>query len=401
MNKKYKRVGKHKSSISISLPLTNMKFFTVSLILRMFKFIGVHPKGHRNPIQLFLFLMNSFVYLSTIYLCILVFVFEKNLDLLKITDTLESLILLFHGLLTLVAAYMKHAEILDLIRDMRNFWEPDDVQDENERNANFAILKTVKIIFIYFLCFAVIPSSFFYFRPFILRKRVLAFNSYIPESIPYPILYLLETYAFVVIDFSCMAWDGFCATVIIVAYVQWRILNREIRRMLELKIESEEDKEILRKKVKRCVDHHHFLYRYSSKINDMMSNILLIFLALTVSANCIEIFKISNKPPVKEILLCVTYVGSLTNEFVIFYCIPGQLLTSEAERTDFYSYCSNWYESGIIYKKSIMRMICMMSRQKVVITAGKIVNIGMETGLQTYKVVVSYYMFLRTIQSSQ
>ncbi|XP_050503708.1 uncharacterized protein LOC126882757, partial [Diabrotica virgifera virgifera] len=195
------------------------------------------------------------------------------------------------GLLTLVAAYMKHAEILDLIRDMRNFWELDDVQDENERNANFAILKTVKIIFIYFLCFAVSPSSFFCFRPFILRKRMLAFNSYIPESIPYPILYLLETYAFVVTYFSCLSWDGFCATVIIVAYVQWRILNREIRRMLELKIESEEDKEIMRKKVKRCVDQHHFLYRYSSKINDAMSNILLIFFALTVSANCIEIFK--------------------------------------------------------------------------------------------------------------
>uniref|UniRef100_A0A6P7GBS0 Odorant receptor 24a-like n=1 Tax=Diabrotica virgifera virgifera TaxID=50390 RepID=A0A6P7GBS0_DIAVI len=296
---------------------------------------------------------------------------------------------------------MKHAEILDLIRDMRNFWELDDVQDENERNANFAILKTVKIIFIYFLCFAVSPSSFFCFRPFILRKRMLAFNSYIPESIPYPILYLLETYAFVVTYFSCLSWDGFCATVIIVAYVQWRILNREIRRMLELKIESEEDKEIMRKKVKRCVDQHHFLYRYSSKINDAMSNILLIFFALTVSANCIEIFKISNKPPFKEILICLTYMGSLTNEFVILYCIPGQLLTSEAERTDFYSYCSNWYESGIFYKKSIMRMICMMSRQKVVITAGKIVNIGMATGLQTYKVVVSYYMFLRTMQSSQ
>ncbi|CAG9830631.1 unnamed protein product [Diabrotica balteata] len=164
------------------------------------------------------------------------------------------------GLLTLVAAYMKHAEILDLIRDMKNFWELDDVRDEDERNANFAILKTVKIIFIYFLGFAVIPSSFFYFRPFILRKRVLAFNSYIPESIPYPLLYLLETYAFVVIDFSCMAWDGFCATVIILAYVQWRILNREIRRVLELKIESEEDKETMKKKVKRCIDHHHFLY---------------------------------------------------------------------------------------------------------------------------------------------
>ncbi|KAG5885624.1 hypothetical protein JTB14_006170 [Gonioctena quinquepunctata] len=285
----------------------------------------------------------------------------------------------FKGGLKLLTFYIRRYKVRDLLRQIGKFWIIEHIEDEEDRRESLTILKYMKMIYLYFLSFALIPTIFFCFRPFLLHQRVLAFDSYIPDSVPYFLLFLLEDQAFLIVYVACISFDTFFATLVLLTKVQFKLLNQDIKKVVESKIETLEDEYLIRTKLKRCIDHHNFLFEFIEKINDTISSTLLIYFIILIFSMCVEMFIISNRGSIKEL-------------------IKTQLLTSEAEETTNCAYLTKWYENLSNSTKCTINMISLRGQKKVYITAGKFVNLGMESCLSTYKTIFSYYMFLMTLQ---
>ncbi|XP_023016125.2 odorant receptor 63a [Leptinotarsa decemlineata] len=360
--------------------------------------IGAHPEMNNSKIQKLLFLMNLAVFsVITCLVCLMLFK-EDELTITDITGAIESLLLLIHGALKLLTLQLQHDGVRDMLEQTNHFWNIEEVEFEEERNEISKFLKYMKTILYYFMAFACMPTIFFCFRPFLLHERVLVFNSYIPEFVPYFIMLLVEDYAFLIIYVACVSFDIFFATLVVLTKVQFQLLNQEIRRVVAINIEADEDANFVRNKLKKCVDHHNFLLEFVKKINNTMSNAVLMYFLILIFSICVEMFLLSNRKTVKEFFKYIFYSVSLSNEFVVFYCLPSQLLTSEAEESIYYVYDSQWYENLSNTTKCIINMISLRGQRKVFITSGKFVNLSMESCLAAYKTVFSYYMFLMTMQ---
>ncbi|XP_072380432.1 uncharacterized protein [Diabrotica undecimpunctata] len=93
----------------------------------------------------------------------------------------------------------------------------------------------------------------------------------------------------------------------------------------------------------------------------------------------------------------LTYLIEAAYEFFLFYIIPGQLLTNEAEKMEDFVYSSNWYEHSVDIKKPFINMVTCISRRPVTLNAGNLLDFNFRSAHEICRMVFSYYMFLNTM----
>ncbi|VEN55161.1 unnamed protein product [Callosobruchus maculatus] len=77
------------------------------------------------------------------------------------------------------------------------------------------------------------------------------------------------------------------------------------------------------------------------------------------------------------------------------YCIPVQNMTDEIANVSVSAYFSNWQNHSKKTKDIII--VILAAQKKFEITAGGIVPLNMQTMMAACKSMVSYCMFLRTV----
>uniref|UniRef100_A0A6P7GJY3 Uncharacterized protein LOC114339088 n=1 Tax=Diabrotica virgifera virgifera TaxID=50390 RepID=A0A6P7GJY3_DIAVI len=234
-------------------------------------------------------------------------------------------------------------------------------------------------------------------RTFFHDERILPFSPYVPESPPYWFLHLVEDYTFLVL-FCSLSFDIFFSTILLQTLVQWKILNNVLDGVMNSRAETYEERYKLKVGLKKCVDHHNFLIGYVNRVNQLMGHVNLGLLGLVISTYCVVIFAII-KSPMADLLTRVSLLCIYTMQFILFYILPAQLLTNESEKTAELSFASNWDESGSDLKKPYLMMISNSACRPVYISALGFVSMTFINGLQTYKLVFSYYTFLNNVNN--
>lgn len=152
---------------------------------------------------------------------------------------------------------VKH--LLDLTE---NFWNMEDFSN----NKNVQVIKTrlryFKWFFFYFLLVATLTLIIgYYYKPYFTNSRVLIYDDKIPESnLMYYVVLIVETYSIWITGFACITFDLFFATILILTSAQFRMLGMEFKNLIEKPVRTNEDKIETKRLMKKCVDHHNFLF---------------------------------------------------------------------------------------------------------------------------------------------
>ncbi|CAH1105164.1 unnamed protein product [Psylliodes chrysocephalus] len=377
-----------------------MDHWNIKVVLKLVYLVGIHPSYHGTFIQTVLLLISLCSIATTISLVIALFIYEENLKLLDFTEGMQALMFCVHISIKLLWFYKQHDKIIDLLKDGKQFWNVNELEDEKEKKQILKYLWYLKTILGYFLALAIPTSLMIILRP-LLQQGALPFKSYTPENkyYYYPIV-AAEQYTMVIIYCGCISFDTFFGSTIILTAIQFKMLNKEIQRVLASTLVNEEDQRLVRIKLKKCIEHHNFLLNFVKKINNTISLGLLLFTGVIILSNCIEFFAIVSGQPTNEFFKSLFYIISLTNEFVAFYIVPGQLLTAEADKMEKVAFESQWYRN-LKFNKPIINMISCIGQRQVYVHAFNIINLSFASGLQAYKTMISYYMFLRTMNKDR
>uniref|UniRef100_A0A6P7HHU3 Odorant receptor n=1 Tax=Diabrotica virgifera virgifera TaxID=50390 RepID=A0A6P7HHU3_DIAVI len=338
-------------------------FFNIKLCVTVLSSIGVNPLIHSSIIQKSLYCFSIFILGSSVYLSVLQFVYEDNSSLDIILPRLESLIIFADTVSKISTLFFNHKQAAKLITDTLKFWNIENFPFEKERKTCEFILKAAKFIGIWYPGIGLILSFSIFFGPLLSGEYVLPLSTYVPAYPPYWLLYLVEDYSWFIVMMGIAGFDVLLGTLVLMVTVQWKMLNREVQRILESTAVTDEERCKLKNDVKNCVNHHNFLI---DPIGGDFS---------------------------ARIMLLIEY----TNEFLLFYVVPGQLMTNEAEQTEDFAYSSNWYEHSVDIKEPFIKMVTYISRRPVTLHAGNLIDFNFRCAQAVYKTTFSYYMFLNAI----
>uniref|UniRef100_A0A6P7G8M5 Uncharacterized protein LOC114339086 n=1 Tax=Diabrotica virgifera virgifera TaxID=50390 RepID=A0A6P7G8M5_DIAVI len=293
--------------------------------------------------------------------------------------------------------FVNHDKISSLLYDTLLFWKIDTYPFEKERKIAQFLEKVLKFFFYWYPGIANITVLLVYVGPLVIHQRIFPLSTFVPDYPPYWLLYIIECYAFTVVYIGVVYFDVLIGSLVMLVVIQWKLLNRKIRDVLERPVTNEEEKKLLHTDIKTCIDYHNFLLDFVAKINGTLYVLFLFYVVVTVLSACADTFVILRGKEATNLSIRMILLLGYNDEFIMFYVLPGQLLTTEAENTEKAVFSCNWYENNTGLKKTVITMISCISRKPVYITAANFLNFSFESGLKVYKMIFSYLMFLNTI----
>ncbi|CAH1105163.1 unnamed protein product [Psylliodes chrysocephalus] len=374
-----------------------MEHWNIMHSLRMVYITGIDPRYRKTFIQRVLFLVAIASIINTTCLAIGLFIYEENLELLDFTEGMQTVMFCLHVIGKFGWFYIQHDRVIDLLNDGKQFWDVNEHDDEEEKKKIVGYLRYMKLVAIYYLL-SPVPTVFMLVLKPLIEHGGAAFKCYIPRNQDYYYATVaLGEWLVVVIYMSCLGFDVFFGTIIALTAIQWKMLNKQIEIVLANTLLNDENRLLVQNKLNKCIAHHNFLLNFVKKINTTISLGLLTYIGVIILSTCVELFAIVSGKPGHQFFNSVDYIISLTIQFVVLYIIPGQLLTAEAEKTEQVAFDSQWYKNSK-FNKPIITMISCIGQKPVYINAFNIINLTYLSGLQAYKTMFSYYMFLRTMK---
>ncbi|XP_050514053.1 uncharacterized protein LOC126889622 [Diabrotica virgifera virgifera] len=365
------------------------------------KLCGTEPRAKRSWTGKIRCLFNILCSLGMIYLGALVFFLEKDLTFVKITGAIDTIGLMSHCTLKMVSSYLQQPIMFELLERKRlHFWDIENSSSKEKKEYRKKILGYGNYIILFFVVASIFACSSYALQPVILRRKVLGFYTYIPQSISFYVLAVYEFYAMFIVFIVLVPFDVYVIYMLCLLSIQWKSLNIEIKNILDMNIDTLEDQQLFKTKVIRCVEHHNFLKRYIEDYNKSLSLGLLAYIMIFVISNCLNLFIVSSGPETGEIVRRSLYQFNLSNEFILLYAIPAQFLSTQTLETEEIAFDTKWYNTTCKDKKAFIWMVSSVARREVALNAGKILTINYEFSLKMYRSIISYYMFLRTMGSN-
>lgn len=145
--------------------------------------------------------------------------------------------------------------------DLELFWTIEQEVDGEDKNWSLKVIRSMRNILVCYMIYNSITTIFFLSRPFFLQQKVTVFNGYIPENVPYFILSIQQSLAFIVLYLVCTTFDIFYATVIVVMKIQFHLLNHKIQKALDMDMDLEGNKRLYDERMAELVRYHNFLLR--------------------------------------------------------------------------------------------------------------------------------------------
>ncbi|XP_050505037.1 uncharacterized protein LOC126883487 isoform X1 [Diabrotica virgifera virgifera] len=180
------------------------------------------------------------------------------------------------------------------------------------------------------------------------------------------------------------------------AEVQFRMLNRKLNNLFDLKDGKQMTKQEITKRVKECVDHQNFLIDFLDQFSATFSGVTLFFLGDIILTMCMRMYIISSdNTDMNYRIEALFHLIAGLNQIVLCYSIPAQALMDQADEVSHSVYFSKWYDYPH-YAKHVWQIMVRDAR-RIEITAGGFVMIDLKMFMAAVKTIISYCMFLRTV----
>ncbi|CAH1986776.1 unnamed protein product [Acanthoscelides obtectus] len=180
--------------------------------------------------------------------------------------------------------------------------------------------------------------------------------------------------------------------------LQFQLLNEEIRTLFAANLDNENAVADFRKKLKRCIGHYDFLLRYTKAINDEFSIPLAFSLVTMFGCHTVEMYRLAKAQSFAAALRSLLFVTvGVWMVFMKCFSIPAQRLTDEASMVGINIYFSPWHNHPK-HSKPVIMIIARCQKLVKIIPCG-LFELSLETGLAAIRAMVSYSMFLKTVDS--
>nr|CAI5862134.1 unnamed protein product [Callosobruchus analis] len=290
--------------------------------------------------------------------------------------------------------FSKKREVVQLLETMRaNFWTIDSVEDSSIKKEYARYHNVLKYKCLFYISIYLSTVISFFVGPILSEGEVLSYECYRPPWISYhQLLCLINICGTYSTLFTIIPVDMLFMSIITLTTVQFVLLNAELENVIQDELEGKD----VGKRLRGCIEHHCFLLNYMRQINQVFSVRLVLFFGIILITMCLEMYR-STCPDSdwKTFAESILYTTSGLYEFLSCYCFPVQFLVNQADRVAGIVYQTNWYKSK--YKAHSVSLMILLGQRRVKIAAGGVVNIDFITGLNTVKTMVSYCMFLKSI----
>nr|ALR72561.1 odorant receptor OR16 [Colaphellus bowringi] len=187
-------------------------------------------------------------------------------------------------------------------------------------------------------------------------------------------------------------------TLISLTAIQFKLLNKGVAKIFKGITNLEQADVVIRERIQKYKNHHAFLMTFRNELNNLFSNAILAYMGVIITTQCTELYVLFSWNSIQEGIRAVLYASTMFFELYICYCLPAQDLIDEAEKLPISIYCSKWYQYPNHFKDVLL--LLGQFQLNMLISAGGVAILDIQTGFAALKSMVSYFAFLRTVGAS-
>nr|CAH7743937.1 unnamed protein product [Callosobruchus chinensis] len=290
---------------------------------------------------------------------------------------------LLAGLIRISVLFFGRRQMKYLIEATKHFWAMENYETIVERTRKGRITYTwITVSFVLAGCLK---------RHLNLQETGLYFPQWAPKHVWVLVQDLAQEWGLL----SFISYDILFRTLLIQITIQLKMLNGRLLTLYDLK---EHDGKLIQSKFRECVEHYVILIRCAEGINKLFSKVFIVTFACDIFSCTVSLYMIMGKADLKLCAEGSLHIMAVLYMFSFCYCMPAQDMTNQISNLSISAYLSNW-QSFTANTKDIM-LVIIVTQKPVEISAGGIIPLNMQTLLAACKAMVSYCMFLRTVDGS-
>nr|CAH7732188.1 unnamed protein product [Callosobruchus chinensis] len=279
------------------------------------------------------------------------------------------------------------------------FWEPKRDEKGQDRGEIAALNRFIETTAFWYLFVTSCSLTAFLCIPILSEGEKLVYEAYRPPGVTYFIALGMQAFTgFTHIVYGIFPFDMLFMILMSSTALQFQLLNEELQGLFDTELDTEEAVVEFEKELKKCIRHYDFLLQYTKTINDEFSVPLAFSLVTMFGCHTVEMYRLAKAQSFGTALRSILFVvAGIVIVFLQCFSIPAQRLTDEASKVGVNTYFSRWYR----YPEYVKPLIIVMSRSHnlVKIVPCGILELNLEQGLAAIKAMVSYSMFLKTVDS--
>nr|CAI5824709.1 unnamed protein product [Callosobruchus analis] len=350
--------------------------------LFLMNMMGVHPAKVGSRVQNCVFVLLIINFCITTYWMAMLFVKEEK-DFIMFIMSLENVLCTVHATLYLSFLYIQRSGINQLLTEMREkFWDISNYTDKELVHCHQKNVCRVNHL----------PNKQLTPCLYIFTGDNLIFASYLPEGMPFWVLFTWQHIPGVGLVLLEVAMDFLICSILSLTAMQYTLLRYELERVFGDYPGKKENEKTVSERISRCNDQLTFLLSFKNTINEVFSSLMLVYIAVVVLILCFEIYLLFQMESIEHMIKILLYSGFMFFEFFICFCYPAQDLTAAAEKLANSIYFSDWYDYPNHHKEILM--LIGKSQIRVVFMAG-----GLLEALKTTMIDRIISMVRRKLQS--
>ncbi|XP_023309846.1 odorant receptor 22c-like [Anoplophora glabripennis] len=283
--------------------------------------------------------------------------------------------------------------VKQILEFKEQFWEVDIVDKEITYLIRY--LKAIERLYKSFVVLAVSA----YIVPPLFSTNPSVFNCFIPYYMPFPLLYIAEVYVTICSAFLFISFNIFVSSVILLAAIQFRLVNFKVRDLNLKDIENDQDVEVYVRNMKKIVKHQQLLMRYVDELNTILSVPVALLMVTNISMICITMYNatVTESVLLDQLRTFATILCVLTESFLV-YGFPAQVMMNQSEATaeTIYSECK-WCLPKLQHLRNDFLIMMMRSQEGVSIRAANYHIINNRTVLLIMKTAYTFYTFMQKV----
>ncbi|VEN49689.1 unnamed protein product [Callosobruchus maculatus] len=302
----------------------------------------------------------------------------------------------------MTALFVLKSRMKDFFQQMQTtFWEPKRDEKGQDKGEIAALNRVIETTAFWYLFVTSCSLTTFLCIPIFSEGEKLIYEAYRPPGVTYFIALGIQAFTgFTHIVYGVFPFDMVFMILVTCTALQFQLLNEELRGLFDSQLNTKEAVAEFKKELKKCIRHYDFLLQYAKTINDEFSVPLAFSLVTMFGCHTVEMYRLAKAQNFGTALRSILFVvAGVLIVFMQCFSIPAQRLTDEASRVGVNTYFSRWYS----HPEYVKPLIIVMSRSHklVKIVPCGILELNLEKGLAAIRAMVSYSMFLKTVDSME
>ncbi|CAH2000654.1 unnamed protein product [Acanthoscelides obtectus] len=292
-----------------------MHLFLIDHCLRLMNVLGVHPAKSGEKMQTVRYVFFLAHHVALMYLVLwLAEAKGRDMSLLEQIDIFTNFLAQLHAILNLLCLYTQRPKIMALLKDMdERFWRVDSYDHQPElKQAYLVLFNKARVKYIIYMTMMISCCVSYHYGRLVKDGRHidnnLPFKSYLPGWMPFWVLFAWQHIASFGLVSTEIAMDVMIYSILSLTALQFKLLQHEMENIFSLENDKKcEVMDLLKKRIKRCDDHHTLLLNFRTELNDAFSGLLLVYLEVITVILCIELYFLSILDDLEDIIRALVY----------------------------------------------------------------------------------------------